>query len=103
MSERKSFKNWSISERRRIPPRCRLYFPDKKEIQSVFDGKNAAALAIVAREKERAKLKGVAYEADVDGVLTVFGVNEDTIFEALGNDGWKESRFDRLLTRELPE
>jgi hypothetical protein len=69
----------------------------------VFDGRNAAALAIVAREKERARLKGVSYEPDTDGVLTVFGINEESIFNALGQDGWKESRFERLLTRELPE
>lgn len=82
---------------------CRLYFPDKKEIQSVFDGRNAAALAIVNREKERARLKGVTYDAEDDGVLAPFGVNEDAIFDALSNDNWKESRYERLLTRELPE
>jgi hypothetical protein len=81
----------------------RLYFPDKKEIQSVFDGRNAAALAIVNREKERAKLKGITYEAEIDGVLTPFGVNEETIFRSLGSDNWKESRWERLLVRELPE
>ncbi|KAG7562200.1 hypothetical protein FFLO_02385 [Filobasidium floriforme] len=81
----------------------RLYFPDKKEIQSVFDGRNAAALAIVNREKERARLKGVTYDAEDDGVLAPFGVNEDAIFDALSNDNWKESRYERLLTRELPE
>lgn len=81
----------------------RLYFPDKKEIQSVFDGRNAAALAIVNREKERAKLKGITYEAEADGVLTPFGVNEETIFRSLASDNWKESRWERLLVRELPE
>lgn len=57
----------------------------------------------MAREKERARQKGIPYEADVDGVLTPFGVEEDVLFDVLAHDGWKESRFERLLVRELPE
>lgn len=87
----------------------RLYYPDKQEVASVLDGTNRATLAIVARERERARLKGLTepgqeeQQHEVDGVLTPFGVTEDTLFQALEKDGWKESRFHRLLTRELPE
>jgi hypothetical protein len=81
----------------------RLYFPDRKEIISILEGSNQASLAIVARERERAKQKGLPYISDIDGVLTCLGVTEDAIFDALEHDDWKESRFNRLCQRELPE
>ncbi|GHJ86617.1 hypothetical protein NliqN6_3019 [Naganishia liquefaciens] len=81
----------------------RLYFPDRKEIVSILEGSNEASLAIVARERERAKQKGLPYISDIDGVLTCLGVTEDALFETLEHDEWKESRFNRLCQRELPE
>ncbi|KAJ9097223.1 hypothetical protein QFC21_004892 [Naganishia friedmannii] len=81
----------------------RLYFPDRKEITSILEGSNPASLAIVARERERAKQKGLPFVADIDGVLTSLGVTEDAIFDTLQHDDWKESRFNRLCQRELPD
>ncbi|KAJ9102642.1 hypothetical protein QFC19_004751 [Naganishia cerealis] len=81
----------------------RLYYPDRKEITSILDGTNSASLAIVARERERAKQKGLSYVADIDGVLTSLGVTAEAIFDVLQQDEWKESRFDRLCQRELPD
>jgi hypothetical protein len=81
----------------------RLHFPDKEEIESVLEGRNQATLAITEREKERAKLRGEAYSEALDGKLSVFGLNEHALFDWLEKDGWKESRFERLVTREMPD
>jgi hypothetical protein len=68
-----------------------------------LEGRNAATLAIVHRERERAKLRGEAFDEAVDGKLSVFGIDEHTLFSWLADDGWKESRYVRLLTREMPD
>lgn len=81
----------------------RLHYPDKDEIASVLEGRNKATQAIVERERARAKLKGEAYDEALDGTLSVFGLNEGALFDWLADDGWKESRFDRLVTREMPD
>jgi len=33
----------------------------------------------------------------------VFGLDEAALFGWLEDDGWKESRFERLVQRELPD
>ncbi|KAK6908825.1 hypothetical protein I204_01890 [Kwoniella mangroviensis CBS 8886] len=81
----------------------RLYYPDHDEILSVLEGHNPATLAIQARERERAKLRGETFDELIDGKLSVFGLNEHTLFEWLGNDGWKEKAFERLVLREMPD
>ena len=81
----------------------RMYYPDREEILSVLEGRNKATLAITERERERAMLKGEAFQEGLDGKLSVFGLNEDAIFDWLANDGWKEARFERLVTREMPD
>jgi len=81
----------------------RLYYPDKEEIESVLEGRNQATQVITEREKERAKLRGEAYGEDLDGKLSVFGLNEGALFDWLESDGWKESRFERLVRREMPD
>jgi hypothetical protein len=81
----------------------RLYYPDRNEIESILEGRNAATLAITQREKERAKLRGEAYQEDLDGKLSVFGLNEGALFGWLEGDGWRESRFERLVVREMPD
>lgn len=81
----------------------RLFFPDRQEITSILEGQNPASLAIVQREKERARQKGMQYVSETDGVLNNLGVNESSIFDILRNDGWKEGRYKRLIERELPE
>jgi hypothetical protein len=81
----------------------RLYYPDKEEIESVLEGRNRATMTITEREKERAKLKGEAVEESLDGKLSVFGLNEGALFDWLEADGWKESRFERLVKREMPD
>jgi hypothetical protein len=81
----------------------RLYFPDRDEIASILEGRNHATQAIVDREKERAKLRGETYLDELDGKLSVFGLNEQALFDWLADDGWKEARFERLVTREMPD
>ena len=81
----------------------RLHFPDKEEIESVLEGRNRATLAIMERERERARLKGEVWDDTVDGTLSVFGLNEDALFDWLETDEWKESRFERLVSREMPD
>lgn len=81
----------------------RLYYPDREEIQSVLDGHNKASMLIQERERERAKLRGEVYDHHVDGTLSVFGLTEEPLFEWLANDAWQESRFERLVVRELPD
>ncbi|WRT69798.1 uncharacterized protein IL334_006789 [Kwoniella shivajii] len=81
----------------------RLYYPDRNEILSVLEGHNAATLAIQAREKERAKLRGETFDDSIDGKLSVFGLNEQTLFDWLKEDAWKEKGFERLVLREMPD
>ncbi|OCF34333.1 hypothetical protein I317_05510 [Kwoniella heveanensis CBS 569] len=81
----------------------RLYYPDHDEILSVLEGHNPATLAIQARERERAKLRGEAFDDSVDGKLSVFGLNETVLFDLIAEDGWKERAFERLVLREMPD
>jgi hypothetical protein len=83
--------------------RYRLYFPDRDEIESVLEGRNRATAAILDREKERAKLRGETFQEVPDGKLSVFGLNEQALFDWLRDDGWKEARFERLVIREMPD
>lgn len=80
-----------------------MYFPDRDEIESILEGRNQATAAILEREKERAKLRGETYQEEQDGKLGVFGLNEQALFDWLQNDGWREARFERLVTREMPD
>jgi hypothetical protein len=70
---------------------------------SVLEGRNKATLAITEREKQRARLKGEAFDDELDGKLSVFGLNEDALFDWLAADTWRESRFERLVIREMPD
>ncbi|WVQ95945.1 hypothetical protein IAU59_003044 [Kwoniella sp. CBS 9459] len=81
----------------------RLYYPDHDEILSVLEGHNPATQAIQARERERAKLRGEAFDDSVDGKLSVFGLNEGVLFDLIAEDGWKERAFERLVLREMPD
>ncbi|WVQ77523.1 hypothetical protein IAR50_007209 [Cryptococcus sp. DSM 104548] len=81
----------------------RLYYPDKDEVLSVLEGHNPASLAIMRREKERARLRGEVWSEGVDGTLTSFGLNEGQLFAALEEDGWREKDFERLVLREMPD
>ncbi|WVR07970.1 hypothetical protein IAU60_005013 [Kwoniella sp. DSM 27419] len=81
----------------------RLYYPDHDEILSVLEGHNPATMAITARERERARLRGEAFLDAVDGKLSVFGLNEGVLFGWLAEDGWKEKGFERLVLREMPD
>ncbi len=81
----------------------RLHYPDREEIISVLEGCDRATLAISERERERARLRHEPYIEGVDGKLSVFGLNEAALFDWLEEDGWKESRFERLVQREMPD
>ncbi|TYJ53197.1 hypothetical protein B9479_006175 [Cryptococcus floricola] len=81
----------------------RLYYPDKGEVLSVLEGHNPASLAIMQRDKERARMRGEVWSEGVDGTLTSFGLNEGQLFAALEEDGWREKDFERLVLREMPD
>ncbi|WVN87461.1 uncharacterized protein L203_102643 [Cryptococcus depauperatus CBS 7841] len=81
----------------------RLYFPDREECISVLEGHNPASMAILKRERERARLRGEIFIESVDGTLGLFGVNEGVLFGRLENDEWRESAFERLVLREMPD
>ena len=69
----------------------------------MLEGRNEATLAITERERERARLRGETWDDTVDGSLSVFGLNEDALFDWLESDEWRESRFERLVSREMPD
>ncbi len=83
--------------------RTRLHYPDHEEIISILEGRNRATLAITEREQERARLRNEPFLQGLDGKLSVFGLNEAALFDWLESDGWQESRFDRLVQREMPD
>jgi hypothetical protein len=69
----------------------------------VLEGRNKATKAITERERERARLRGEAFDEQLDGRLSVFGLNEDALFNWLADDGWREARYERLVSREMPD
>ncbi|KAI0278165.1 rab-GTPase-TBC domain-containing protein [Russula aff. rugulosa BPL654] len=73
----------------------RLFFPDKKELLELLRGENKAALEVARREGR--PLNGGIYE--------IYGVDEETLWDRIEfmNDWWKDSTWNRLLQRELPE
>ncbi|KAI0304570.1 rab-GTPase-TBC domain-containing protein [Russula brevipes] len=73
----------------------RLFFPDKQELLELLRGENKAALE-VARRAGR-PMNGGKYE--------IYGVDEETLWDRINfmNDWWKESTWNRLLQRELPD
>ncbi|KAF8482040.1 rab-GTPase-TBC domain-containing protein [Russula ochroleuca] len=73
----------------------RLFFPDKQELLELLRGENKAALEVARREGR--PLNGGKYE--------IYGVDEETLWDRIEfmNDWWKESTWNRLLQRELPD
>ncbi|OWZ78813.1 hypothetical protein C365_02452 [Cryptococcus neoformans Bt85] len=82
----------------------RLYYPDKQEVLSVLEGHNPASLAILQRERERARLRGETFvQEGIDGTLSAFGLDEGKLFGMIEGDGWREKDFERLVMREMPD
>ncbi|ESK90935.1 tbc1 domain family member 14 [Moniliophthora roreri MCA 2997] len=73
----------------------RLFFPDRKELIELLKGENKAALDVAKRDGQR--LDGGKYE--------IYGVDEETLWERIDSmdDWWKESTWNRLIQRELPD
>ncbi|KAK7058441.1 hypothetical protein VNI00_002075 [Paramarasmius palmivorus] len=73
----------------------RLFFPDKKELLELLKGENKAALDAARRDGQR--LDGGKYE--------IYGVDEETLWERIDSmeEWWKESTWNRLIQRELPD
>ncbi|KAH9968645.1 rab-GTPase-TBC domain-containing protein [Russula dissimulans] len=73
----------------------RLFFPDQQELLELLRGENKAALDVARREGR--PLNGGKYE--------IYGVDEETLWDRIDfmNDWWKESTWNRLLQRELPD
>ena len=70
---------------------------------AILEGQDAVALEITARERERARARGEAFDDLIDGKMSVFGLDEDVMFRYLEGDGWKWERWERLLLRETPD
>jgi len=80
----------------------RLFFPDRQELLDVLKGECRAALEVARREMpslfdSRGEIVGPKYE--------IYGINEETVWERLTEmaDWWKESTWQRLIVRELPD
>ncbi|KAL0572924.1 hypothetical protein V5O48_009037 [Marasmius crinis-equi] len=73
----------------------RLFFPDRKELIELLRGENSAAIEVARREGQA--LNGGKYE--------IYGVDEETLWDRIdGMEGWwKESTWNRLIQRELPD
>ncbi|THV07504.1 RabGAP/TBC [Dendrothele bispora CBS 962.96] len=73
----------------------RLFFPDRRELLELLQGVNKAAIEVAKREG--AALDGGKYE--------IYGVDEETLWERIDGmeDWWKESTWNRLIQRELPD
>ena len=81
----------------------RLFFPDRKELMEVLKGESRAALEVARRDavspirSEHGNILGPRYE--------IYHLNEETIWERVMEmaDWWKESTWQRLILRELPD
>ncbi|KAF7303296.1 Tbc1 domain family member 14 [Mycena kentingensis (nom. inval.)] len=73
----------------------RLFFPDRNELLELLRGENKAALDVARREDR--PLNGGKYE--------IYGVDEETLWERIDgmHDWWKDSTWQRLIQRELPD
>ncbi|KIJ53482.1 hypothetical protein M422DRAFT_154980 [Sphaerobolus stellatus SS14] len=81
----------------------RLFFPDRKELLDVLKGESHAALEVFRREAPAAfigphgEIIGPKYE--------IYGANEETVWQRITemSEWWKESTWQRLIIRELPD
>ncbi|KAF8514755.1 rab-GTPase-TBC domain-containing protein [Gautieria morchelliformis] len=81
----------------------RLFFPDRKELMEVLKGENKAALEVAKRDatspirSEHGEIMGPRYE--------IYHVNEESVWERVEEmaEWWKESTWQRLILRELPD
>ncbi|KAF9270640.1 hypothetical protein L218DRAFT_889248 [Marasmius fiardii PR-910] len=73
----------------------RLFFPDRTELIELLKGENKAAVEVAKREGQQ--LNGGKYE--------IYGVDEETLWDRIDGmeDWWKESTWNRLIQRELPD
>jgi len=73
----------------------RLFFPDRTELLELLKGENKAAIDVATREGR--PLDGGKYE--------IYGVDEETLWERIDSmdEWWKQSTWNRLIRRELPD
>ncbi|KAJ3763390.1 rab-GTPase-TBC domain-containing protein [Lentinula raphanica] len=73
----------------------RLFFPDRQELLQLLNGENKAAIDVATREGR--PLDGGKYE--------IYGLDEETLWERIDSmdEWWKESTWNRLTRRELPD
>ncbi|KAJ3892867.1 rab-GTPase-TBC domain-containing protein [Lentinula edodes] len=73
----------------------RLFFPDRQELLQLLKGENKAAIDVATREGR--PLDGGKYE--------IYGLDEETLWERIDSmdEWWKESTWNRLTRRELPD
>ncbi|GAA6062720.1 hypothetical protein JCM10212_002271 [Sporobolomyces blumeae] len=99
----------------------RLFNPNLDELEAVFAGHDAGAVAIVKREKgllsssttphdgsdpsssRSTAPPGVGVQVQVEDVYVEMGCDEDRVFDLLDKLEWKEETWERLVERELPE
>jgi TBC1 domain family member 14 len=80
----------------------RLFFPDRKELLDVLKGESRAAVEIARRNapstfSPTGEVVGPKY--------TVYSINEESVWERLTEMAawWKDSTWQRLIVRELPD
>ncbi|KAF7971690.1 hypothetical protein HWV62_20140 [Athelia sp. TMB] len=73
----------------------RLFYPDRQELLAVLKGESRPALEVAKRDGRT--LDGGKYE--------IYDVDEETVWERIDSmaEWWKESTWNRLIQRELPD
>lgn len=80
----------------------RLFFPDREELLAVLKGESRAALEIAKRELRSPSQVDQKY---VIPRYDIYGLTEENVWERVmeTTEWWKESTWQRLLLRELPD
>ncbi|KZV76941.1 RabGAP/TBC [Peniophora sp. CONT] len=73
----------------------RLFFPDRQELLELLKGENKAAIEVARRDG--VPLDGGRYE--------IYGVDEEALWDRITgmDEWWRDSTWQRLLQRELPD
>ena len=74
-----------------------------KEDDTSFGTKTSMSIVTNTSGTEGDGVEVGGEEEWLDGKLSVFGLGEEALFGWLEDDDWRESRFERLVAREMPD
>lgn len=80
----------------------RLFFPDREELLAILKGESQAALEVARRDPNTSLRMDQKY---VIPRYEIYGLTEESVWERVveTTEWWKESTWQRLLLRELPD